>query len=464
MFSRLAAVLTVGAMIVCICLAQTNTPPTITVTSPVNTLVGNPIDLFATVTDAEDQCTFSWTFLAGSATTISPIVTVVSETRPFKWNVSGVQPPLPLGTYQFRLNATENRTDGQTSYGIITVNVAQGAPPVARIKYRIGTTGVFTEAPTSPITMHLTGSRSVALDGSTSSDPLGGTLSHSWAVDTSGLTAGTTTLLNASNAGSTLNVSSTARGTVVLTLTVRTAGNMTGTATVTLDLQGPLTLFFPQIGVGPLFDEELRTVLLLVNEGETDAIDVYVRFFGQDGSPLTPLLDGEPWVDQPLDIPAMSSRELVFSDPEIRVGWARVDSERRLFGLVQYQLINRATRELRREISLFSSAPGKKAVSFFNPSQEVAFAIANPGGSQATLTMRVRGGDPDSGAPVTVDLPGLTLAPNQQTADFVVKSAVVRSLSPGLLIIESDQDVVVTILKTTTGGTMLSTLPVSVTP
>ncbi len=464
MFSRLAAVLTVGAMIVCICSAETNTPPTIEVTSPVNRLVGQTIDLFATVTDAEDQCTFSWTFLGSTTTTVSPIVTVVSEQRPFKWNVGGVRSSLPLGTYQFRLNATEKRAGGQTSHGIITVNVAQGASPVARIKYRIGATGVFTDAPTSPITMHLTGSRSVALDGSTSTDPQGGALSYSWAVDTSGLTAGTTTLSNASNAISTLSVSSTARGTVVVALTVRSTGNMTATATVTLDLQGPMTLFFPQIGVGPLFNEELRTVLLLVNEGETDAIDVYVQFFGQDGSPLTPLLDGEPWVDQPFDIPALSSKELAFSNPEIRVGWARVDSETRLFGLVQYQMVNRDTQELRREISLFSSAAGKKAVSFFNPRDEVAFAIANPGGSQATLIMTVRGRDPDSGAPVTVDLPGLTLAPNRQTADFVVKSAVVRSLSPGLLIIESDQDVVVTILKTTPGGTMLSTLPVSVTP
>ncbi len=815
-----------------------NTLPVITATSPVNILAGDPIQLSASVTDAEDPCSFTWTFVQGSGTTMDPIVTTVRNSPPYQWNVGGTHPALSVGTYQFRLRATENRSGGQYAEKTITVNVTQtpgGGPggstpenggaadwvptttgctsntpptvsispaanqfkplytggstvsltvtatdasekenlanpdikstgarifwvdyseltalgvnvqaanyvktssttstatisftapnttatahitfravdvfdcqtsirfavafkpasantpptarikykidngtlttptgnvavitnashtitldgtgstdpggaissyqwsltgasglsltgansstasfvvpvgfagsanvsltvrdsaqvsnstsmtfnftaasataPVARIKYKIGSSGTLAEAPAT-ITLNLTGSQTVTFDGRTSSDPQAGVLTYAWTKDTAGLTGSATAIGGAASESYTVNFSGSARGTVVITLTVKDPNNETGTASVIVNVQGPppvarikygvgsgaltaatppppietdtakvihldgstssveggtiasfawsvtetpgvtltgettasatlaiaagtlgtvtvsLTvkdaanqedgaqiifemvekveipaLYFPQVGVGPseVIGQELKTVILLVNDTDRDAHEVSIEFFDQKGDPLNPTVNGQAWENESFEIKQMTSQRFTFSNPEIRVGWARVTSDVKLFGMVQYQMFELVSGNLVREISLFSSPPAKKVVTFFDPAEPIAIAIANPGDSPTKLVVKVV--DTENGESVLStwqvfpDLPSTGLGKNTQLAVPLPEGALPPYAKPGSLVIQSEngQDIVVTILKTTKIGEAFSTLPISVT-
>ena len=223
-------------------------------------------------------------------------------------------------------------------------------------------------------------------------------------------------------------------------------------------------LYFPHIGVGPMPDgqSELRTVVLLVNDTTAKADAVRIEFFTQEGIKFTPLADGQLWGDEPFSIGAMKSRRISFTNPEIQIGWARVRSSTRLFGLVQYQLISSVTAEVKREIGLFSSLPSRKSVSFFDPNDEVAYAIANPGPLPAEIRLSVNVSDPDLDEPMALQLPPLHLGTNKQVAQFVPKTTLLQYYLPGSIVIESDNEVVVTILKTKEFEAF-STLPISIT-
>jgi len=228
-------------------------------------------------------------------------------------------------------------------------------------------------------------------------------------------------------------------------------------------------LYFPQIGVGPMPDgtNELRTVMLLVNQTDMDANEIRIEFFRPDGSRLTPLVDGKAWEDKPLAIKSMTSKRLTFTNPDIQVGWARVTSDAQLFGLVRYQIVDIKTQEAIREIGLFSSSPARKMVTFFDRNERIALALANPSEAPSKILLKIvdteEGESPDLSWKMLPSIGPSGLGPNKQAAHFLPWEYLPPWLQQGCLVIESENEVVVTVLKTTERGEVFSTLPVSTT-
>jgi len=114
--------------------ARPNTPPVVAFESAtVNRLAGEPITLSATAEDAEDDCTFTWTFLQNPAADMPASVSPVVTETGYKWQVSGNHPGLAQGAYQFRLTATENRTGGASSAATVLVHVSSAAPTIGSV-------------------------------------------------------------------------------------------------------------------------------------------------------------------------------------------------------------------------------------------------------------------------------------------------------------------------------------------
>jgi len=194
---------------------------------------------------------------------------------------------------------------------------------------------------------------------------------------------------------------------------------------------------------------------------------VQIEFFTPAGVVLHPLVDGQPWDDEPFALRAMTSRRITFTNPEIQVGWARVSSDTKLFGLVQYQLVRLEDAKVMREISLFSSSPARKLVTFVDRSEDIAVAIANPGENAAKIRVKIvdtnNGETPDLAWHLFPSIPPTGLGKNMQVAKPLEREDVPSWATQGSLVIEADHEVLVTILKPTNTGEAFSTLPISIT-
>ncbi|MFQ5739701.1 MAG: Ig-like domain-containing protein [Acidobacteriota bacterium] len=224
-------------------------------------------------------------------------------------------------------------------------------------------------------------------------------------------------------------------------------------------------LFFSQVAFGPVVDQVFRTVLVLINNQEVDAPNVTIDFFDQNGEPLQVSLGGEPWDSSaPFALEASSSRILRFSaqDETTTVGWARVDSDVRINGLVLYQLLDGVTGDLTSEVSLFSSGRGTLFTTFFDPNDGLAVAIANPGEEEAKVNVKII--DPEFGPDLPVATRPLVLKPGEQLPRFLDASyfgLFPEGFQTGTLEIEAVQGrVIATVLKTR-GGLPISTLPLA---
>ncbi len=341
--------------------------------------------------------------------------------------------------------------------------------PVARIRYKVDN-GVWSAATSELIPIANNSTKVITLDGTTSTDNEGAISSYLWTLNDQ--LAGVA-LTKATTSAASLTVNSGTVGVVSLLLTVKDSANQESTAAqIAFEISAPAevpALYFPQIGVGPMpnGEDELRTVMLIVNDTETDANEVKVEFFAQDGTKLTPLVDGQAWNDAPFVLRHMTSKRFTFTNSQIQVGWGRVTSDTKLFGLVQYQLVKTATEEVMREISLFSSSPARRLVTFFDRDEDIAVAVVNPGDSPAKITVKVidsnNGETPDLAWHLFPSIPPAGLEKNKQVARSLERDDVPAWAEQGSLMIESDNEVVVTVLKTTIRGEAFSTLPISIT-
>jgi len=237
-------------------------------------------------------------------------------------------------------------------------------------------------------------------------------------------------------------------------------------AIVTVDIGA---IYFAQLGFGNLVGgEQLRSVLLLVNNTAQAANGIALEFYGSDGQPLPAVIDGQPWTNQIFSVPTRFSKRLEFGGmgDNVKVGWARVKSARKLNGLVLYQVVDSATQQVKREIPVFSSTRGRSFTTYFHPTEEMALAIANPSDQPVQITVSVV--DYVDGQETVIVSKELypsraRLLPKQHGARFI-DSNLLGELPPsfkgGALRIDADGEIIVTALKTKE-GVILSALPVA---
>jgi hypothetical protein len=139
----------------------------------------------------------------------------------------------------------------------------------------------------------------------------------------------------------------------------------------------------------------------------------------------------------------------------------------RLAAVLSFQLLTANPGSLLDETSVLPSARAKRFATYFDLTQGTAVAVANPGTQPAEVLVKVlvleNGTAKEILSRNLLEAPGQTLLPGRHVARFVdeqflgVPSA---GFTQGLLVIESDQEVIATLLKTRQGYP-LSTLPMA---
>ena len=555
-----------------------NTAPIVTVTTPVNKIVGENLVLSGVVTDHDGddldlQCAWIQSGKAVSPTAIT--ATPVAIAAPAKqWSVTVDLGPLAtVGTFQVRLSAQERSTaDHKVGAGDATINVTTEStdqPPVPRIRYQVGS-GTLQPAPASMVTV--ASPATILLDATSSVDDGGAAgLAYLWSK-TDNLVGGSVTLTNSSTSGASLDIGANTQGTVTVTLTATDQSGLSASETIsfniitpqltakvavkagatvvsgaveegteiTLDgsestaadgtkphltyawrqLEGPpvnllginsdtatfvtpavpldgtalkfeLTVtdtqtagvaqqqatvtvnigatYFAQVGFGILGADELRSVLLLVNNTDQAANGISLEFFGSNGQPLQAIIDNQWWTNEPFSIPARFTKKLEFGGMigGIQIGWARVKSATKLNGLALYRLVDPKTHEVKREIPVFSSPRGRSFTTHFTANEETGLAVANPTDQPVQITVSVV--DYVNGQesvivtkPLFPELPDGKLGAKQHGAKFIgpdLLGLLPPTFSEGALRIEADGDVVVTTVKTK-DGVIFSAVPV----
>jgi hypothetical protein len=383
-----------------------------------------------------------------SATSKTPFLTVETST---------------IGTVTATLTVTDS--DALSNSASITFVISDpSAKPTVTVAVKEGDAVV-----TSPVeegtTITLDGSASTNVDGAKTN------LSFEWQ--------------QLSGTGVTLSSSSSAITTFVAPAVVNDSTDLKFQLVVT-DLEYEITaqqdvtvrvaapaIYFAHIGVGPLPGEgELRTVLFLVNNSMEAATGTSVEFFNSSGQSFVPLINGTPWANEPFEIPSQSSRRLIFTaanENEIQIGWVRVKSGGKLTGLALFQIVNPISGEVLKEVSVFASARGKRFATYFNLAEETAVAVANPTEQDSAVNLKLID-YPDgqqwmvANKPLFTELPQGKLGPMQHRAKFVDEKYL-GELPPGFqegtLVIETDNEIIVTVLKTK-GLLIFSSLPLAV--
>jgi len=360
---------------------------------------------------------------------------------------------------------TLKATDQQGANGTATVSFTitnSAAKPTAKVTVKLGS-AVVAGAVEEGSVVTLDGTGSTASDGSKTH------LSYSWR-QTAGSSVGLTGADTATATFTAPSVSADGSSFKFELSVTDTQTNGTAKQEGTVLVNIPAT-YFAQIGVGPLGSDELRTVLLLVNSTSQAARGIVLDFFDSEGQPLDAVIDGKPWTKEPFDIQGQSSKRMEFSGTPgaaTKQGWAKVKSNVKLTGLVLFQIVNSAENDVQREISLFSSSRGRNFATYFNPSEETALAVANPGDQAVTINVKLI--DYVNGEQWIVknsvlfpEIPGSKLAAKQHRAKFVdanLLGQLPTNFKEGTLIIESDGEIIVTVLKTKE-GVAFSALPLA---
>ncbi len=305
----------------------------------------------------------------------------------------------------------------------------------------------------------------VTLDGSASSrqDGTNTSLTYQW-TQTEGPNV---TISNADKAVAEILAPAGSKGPTWLKfrLIVKDGTTQSEPAELTVDLSS-LSFYFAQVAVGPLGTREFRSCLLLVNGTSEAANGVEVKFLGQGGNPLDVTINGAPWDGQPFNIPPLSSERLVFSGGDLKFGWAQVQADIRLMGLLLYQVVG-DNEDLQTQVGLYSMEAAREFATFYNPATEIAIAAANPSGQRAQVRVRVinnkTGAEVVSKPLFPEEMAGSLPAFNHRakflTPEFL--GPLPPDFSVGTLLVESDVPIAVTIMQTK-GGVAFSTLPVRI--
>jgi alpha-tubulin suppressor-like RCC1 family protein len=196
-----------------------NAGSNITITLPVNTTT---LDGSGSSNPGGGTLTYAWVQVSGPST--STIVTASGATT----TVSG----LVQGTYTYQLTVTN--TSGVTATATVTVTVNAAVPPVV--------TPIANAGANSTITLPVS---TAILDGNSSSNPGGGTLTYAW-IQVSG--PSTSTITTAS--GATTTVTGLVQGTYTYQLTVTNSQGKTATATVTVTVNAAAPVGTPVANAG----------------------------------------------------------------------------------------------------------------------------------------------------------------------------------------------------------------------
>jgi alpha-tubulin suppressor-like RCC1 family protein len=196
-----------------------NAGTNVTITLPVNTTT---LDGSGSSNPGGGTLTYAWAQMSGPST--STITTATGATT----TVSG----LVQGAYTYQLTVTNST--GVTATATVTVTVDAAVPPVV--------TPVANAGANSTITLPVS---TATLDGSSSSNPGGGTLTYAW-TQVSG--PSTSTITNAS--GATTTVTGLVQGAYTYQLIVTNSQGNTATATVTVTVNAAAPVGTPVANAG----------------------------------------------------------------------------------------------------------------------------------------------------------------------------------------------------------------------
>ncbi|MFB3905837.1 MAG: Ig-like domain-containing protein [Acidobacteriota bacterium] len=430
---------------------RTATSATVSINSPATIT----LDAGASSDDGgTDALSYSWTKIQGLAAGAATLTNSGTKTASLSIG-SGTN-----GTVTLTLKVTDQAGLADTATVSFDIAALSLGPSVS-VAVRSGST-VLTSAVEEGTVVTLDGSASTASDGTKSH------LSYAWrqlegpAVNLNGGNSSTATFVAPA-----VNLDGT-----LLKFELSVTDTQTGVAaqtqaTVTVDLGAT---YFAQVGFGSLGNDQLRSVLLLVNNTAQAANDVKLEFFSSDGQPLEAVVDNQPWTNEPFTVPARFSTRLEFGGVgnTVQAGWARVKSATKLTGLELYQVIDPQTGEVKREMSVLSSTRGRSFTTYFNASEETALAVANPTDQPVQITVSLV--DYVNGQesvvvtkPLFPEIPDGRLPARQHGAKFIGSNlfgTLPATFNEGALRVEADGEIIVTVIKTKE-GVILSALPLA---
>jgi hypothetical protein len=459
-----------------VCSASDNVPARATLPATISVLEGNTVTVQAR--DAVDpdnspppnpfaspEITFYWEVIGGRGLLEEGPFDVPTDSD----QISFLAPVnLERATLGLRLTVLDPLECGHV-YGfnvVIETPFSKNVDPIPALSYELPEqdpqeapdTGELVAVPT-PI--------EIILDGSSSSDPdTGDVLSFEWVLNDGELTNGSATLTAAEGLARRTLAIDGGTGTVTVTLIVEDDRGGQSSTSISFVVSAIYELFYSQIGFGPVGSEELRTGMILINDEGQDAESIHIRFYDQKGEPLNVKLGPEDWnPDEPVSLTRGSARQLNFAPDgttPITVGWATVESDVQLEGIVLYQLVETATGALNSETSLFSSPKGSRFTTYFGREDGLAMAVANPGSESVEVIARLL--DPEQGWGMPVSINTFDLEPGEHTATFLDPKFwgdLPEDFSEGTVVLETRAgDLIGTVLKTRS-GVPFSTLPLS---
>ncbi|GAB4246823.1 MAG: hypothetical protein Kow00109_22920 [Acidobacteriota bacterium] len=232
----------------------------------------------------------------------------------------------------------------------------------------------------------------------------------------------------------------------------------------------PPRLYFPQLAVGPIDDHlEFHTTVVLVNQSDREALGWVDFLRSPDGAAWSVRVDGSEQTEAGFSIPAEGAKKMVLTGDHVGVGWLRLVSNVPLTGHLFYQVIDRTTGLIVREVPILPTA-GRTLQTALDrgPNSEVALALVNIGEEEVRYRLVVRSSD---GPELVTD--ELRLGPGEHKAAFLGElfdgSAHSAQTIPGnfpggtltVEVLEGGARVAATLIKTDR-GLPLSILPVAV--
>ncbi|UCF38842.1 MAG: hypothetical protein JSU96_08400 [Acidobacteriota bacterium] len=242
----------------------------------------------------------------------------------------------------------------------------------------------------------------------------------------------------------------------------------------------------PQVAFGEAGDLAITTQFVLNNPFNTPE-EVRIQLFdGQSGTPLEATIQDVVDSEHTVTVPASSSRllEIETAGQNLNVGWASIVSPRQIGVAANYSTFNSSQvtdltaagpRTVQAEAGLAASPLATRHVLRIlktESGEDTAFAIVNPSGSHAQITLRLIRDEGSSDSPASIErsssLPSedqevarkkITLNSQHQMAGFALSFfELSESFFAGTLVISSDADIAVTSLKTV-DGKQSSSLP-----
>lgn len=257
----------------------------------------------------------------------------------------------------------------------------------------------------------------------------------------------------------------------VLTVSVKAVRGEVESEPATAEiLVTPPRLYFPQLAVGPIDEHlEFRTSVVLVNQNDQEALGWIEFRRSPDGATWSVRVDGDEQTESGFNIPPQGARKMVLTGDRVGVGWLRLISNVPLTGHLFYQVIDRTTGLIVREVPILPTA-GRILQTALDRGRnsEVALALVNVGNEEVRYRLVVRSSE---GSELITD--DLWLGPGEHHAAFLSElfdgtahsaQEIPGNFPGGTLtveVLEGNAVVAATLIKTDR-GLPLSILPVAV--